>query len=119
MLTESGQCEPGIDTMSVQVIYALFSAVPPSLWFSPDRPLVFGVMVILVLGLSIAAATLYKHLLSIAMTAVHSGAAREPHSPKQESPKLLEAAASQELIEMHARAAEIHSPLSPVSAMSA
>ena len=102
---------------SVQVIYGLFSAVPPSLWFTPDRPLVFGMMASLVLGLSVAAATLHKGLLSVALTAVHSAAAREPNTPKRESPKLSEVAASHELIEMHARAVEVHSPLSPAAAM--
>ena len=56
----------------VQVIYGLYSAVPPSLWFNPERPLVFVFVTCLVLGLSIAAATLLKGLLSVVFGAVHT-----------------------------------------------
>ena len=103
----------------VQVIYGLYSAVPPSLWFSPERPLVFAMMACLVLGLSVVAATLLKGLLSIASSAAHSIAAKEPSTPEQDIPKLTGAAVPHELIEMHARAVEVHSPLSPASAMMA
>ena len=72
-------------------------------------------MTFLVLGLSVAAATLFKGLLSVAVGALYSAANREPNTPKQESPKLSEAQVSGELIDMHVRAAEVHSPLSPVS----
>ncbi len=101
----------------VQVIYGLYSAAPTSLWFNPERPLVFAMMACLVLGLSVAAATLLKGFLAIALNAAHSIAAREPSSPKQDTAKLTGAAVPHELIEMHARAVEVHSPLSPASAM--
>ena len=96
------------------MIHALFSAVPPSLWFSPERPLVFGLMTCLVLGLSVVAATLLKDLLSMIMGAGGSGTAKVP-----ESPKLTTAGPSREVIEMHTRAVEVHSPMSPASAPSA
>ena len=106
---------PAADSGDVlQVIHALFSAVPPALWFSPERPLVFGLMTCLVLGLSVVAATLLKGLLSTVMGAVRSSTAKVP-----ESPKLTTAGPPRELIEMHARAVEVHSPMSPASALSA
>ena len=65
----------------------------------------------LVLGLSIVAATLHKGLLAVVVGALHDAAAREPTTPKQASPKLAEATVSGELVEMHARAIEVHSHL--------
>ena len=49
----------------MQVIYGLYSAVPPSLWFDPEHPLAFALVACLVLGLSVAAATLHKDLLAL------------------------------------------------------
>lgn len=56
-------------TWSVQVIYGLYSAVPPSLWFDPEHPFAFALMACLVLGLSVAAATLHKGLLAVVLCA--------------------------------------------------
>lgn len=103
----------------VQVIYGLYSAVPPSLWFNPEQPLAFGLMACLVLGLSVTAATLFKGLLSAIMDAAQSGTLSAPSTPKQsDTPRLGEPRISHELIEMHARAAEVHSPMSSASAVS-
>ena len=95
------------------------SGWPPSLWFNPEQPLAFGLMACLVLGLSVTAATLFKGLLSAMMDAAQSGTLSAPSSPKQsDTPKLGEPRISHELIEMHARAVEVHSPVSSASAVS-
>ena len=59
-------------TWSVQVIYGLYSAVLPSLWFDPEHPLAVALMACLVLGLSVAAATLHKDLLAIVLGAANA-----------------------------------------------
>ena len=76
-------------------------------------------MACLVLGLSIAAATVFKGLLSAIMGAAQSDTLSAPSTPQQsDTPKLGEPRISHELIEMHARAVEVHSPMSSASAAS-
>ena len=101
----------------LQVIYGVYSAAPPSLWFSPERPLVFGLMLCLVLCITFAAATIHGGLLSTLVGIARSGAGKQSAGPS-ESAKIEKDTASQELIEMRARAADMHSPMSPAAVVS-
>lgn len=95
------------------MIYSVYSAAPPSSWFSPQRPAVFSWMACLVLGLSVAAATLQKGLLSVAMGAAQGSSA----ATKPIAAKLTDPITSCELVEMQARAGDLHSPMSPASVL--
>ena len=101
----------------LQVIYGVYSAAPPSLWFSPERPVAFGLMLCVVLCITFAAATIHGGLLSTLFRIAPSSAGKQSAS-YSENAKIEENTTSPELIEMRARAADMHLPLSPAAIVS-
>ena len=101
----------------MQVIYGVYSAAPPSFWFSPERPLAFGLMLCLVLCITFAAAIIHGGLLSTLVGIARSSAGKQSAS-YSENAKIEENTTSPELIEMRARAVDMHSPMSPAAVVS-